>query len=269
MSLPDKYLSHWLNQDLSKGAPGIPSMGLPLEGGTGNASFPGTEAEGSPEAAEVQALWRRFQLVQGLLGTLDSRVAPEELDRRVEAMLETKAAPAPSKSAAKGPNLEWDSLLEVLGSDAYSTTSDQVAGRDGKPKGLQESLHAPEFLDRIVEDRLLVIEEQLGEVRGRQRRMRWVRRSSLALSAALVLMLVPWGNLGAERPSAPLPLIQYSSLEGMRSAFPDQIRFVSQSGEFGAAPLSSTQVSSTEVGPTVELKGEEAPNGDSKAGQAR
>ena len=101
----------------------------------------------------------------------------------------------------------------------------------------------PEFLDRIVEGRLQAIEEQLGEVRGRQQRMRWVRRGSLALSAALVLMLVPWGNLAQDRQATPLPLVQYSSLEGMQSAFPDQMRFVSESGEFGAVLSAPSETS--------------------------
>ena len=236
MSLPDKYLSRWLDQDPNQGVPGIPPMGLSTGDGLGNTNGPDGDGD-SVEAAEVQALWRRFQLVQGLLSTLDSRVAPEELDRRVEALLVDgpgDVSESGSDHFPEGP--EWDSILEGLAEEPVDSLP-----VDSLPV---DSLQAPEFLDRIVEGRLQAIEEQLGEVRGRQNRMRWVRRGSLALSAALVLMLVPWGNLGQDRQTAPLPLVQYTSLEGMQSAFPDQMRFVSESGEFGAvlsAPSEETK----------------------------
>ncbi|HRV80273.1 MAG TPA: hypothetical protein P5218_02505, partial [Planctomycetota bacterium] len=97
---------------------------------------------------------------------------------------------------------------------------------------------APEFLDRIVEQRLSAIEAQLQTARARRQRTRSVRVGSLTLTGilagALALALIPWGHWRASAAPSPIHIVQYSSLNGLTSAHPDQAQFATLVGDFGA-----------------------------------
>lgn len=200
----DPLLLRWLSRvqsdtplELGAGA-GDPSMGL------------------SPEESQV---WRRLQLVQGLLGTLDHRTAPPELDARIRDWVQNLDA--------SETEIEWESQPA-----SHSETTVPT--------------EAPEFLDRLVRQKFEVMAAEMAKAqerqadqehqatRARRRLARPLRRVSLVASGLLVVALMPWGAMLAKHQGgATIQLTEYTSLDGLRAAHPEAAHFASQTGEFG------------------------------------
>lgn len=203
----DPLLLRWLSRvqsdaplELGAGA-GDPSVGL------------------SPGEAQV---WRRLQLVQGLLGTLDHRTAPGELDTRIAEMVQKLDAP------------EQVVELELQPASPFESTDPAVP------------TEAPEFLDRLVRQKFEVMAAEMAKAqerqadqerqaaRARRRLARPLRRVSLVASGLLVVVLMPWGAMLAKHQGgATIQLTEYTSLDGLRAAHPEAAHFASQTGEFG------------------------------------
>ncbi len=211
MDPQDPLLLRWLSQVHSD---------APLELG-GNAGGP-------PEGltAEQEAVWRRLQLVEGLLGTLDHRTAPRELDARVEAVCNQSEPEALNPEPIDAESQAW-----VLPEFPSNSVSKQDAPAE-----------APEFLDRLVREKFEVMAAELARTRNeskaatvapRRRVARPLSRISLVATGVLLMALVPWGMLAKHQGSASIELTQYNSLDGLRAAHPDAADFARQTGEFG------------------------------------
>ena len=257
MDLNDDILKRWLE---------LATDSEPL--GLANTPFKG----GSEEELRV---WNRLQLMKGLLATLDSRQAPAELDelvaRQTDLIMRAQAkgtadepceveldlegvADAFAKGLAESDNAgTWldelaESVLDGSSADSKSDYGPDYGAGFGPGK-------APEFLDRIVEQRLSAIEGQLREVRRGERRVRLVRRASLALTGALVLLFVPWTSLLRQAPQTEIQMIEHSSLESLQSAYPEQVRFAGQFGEFGAFSTQPAKALGKSPGKAIDRDG--------------
>jgi hypothetical protein len=152
--------------------------------------------------------------VQGLLSTLDRKSAPEGLDDWFG------VEPVQSRDAGSGEVAEIDlaSWLEGTGAE-----------------GLFVPQKAPEFLDRLVEQRLAGMGQDpsarpMGAAKRTARRLLVVGASLAAL-----LLLAPF-FLGSDavRKDAPVRLVSYNSLEGLQKAFPRQSQVADSVGILGA-----------------------------------
>ena len=218
MDPQDPILQRWLSRVQSD---------APLRLGQGVSGEPG------PANEQEARLWRRLQLVQGLLGTLDQRTAPAELDDRV---------------AEFAPALR-DLQPEPLGGSEDLGLFEDLYVPDDSPAEFPVGAagQAPEFLDRLVQQKFDAMAAQLAKATEEQRRSddaarrarsrftRPLRRVSLVASGLLVVALMPWGSLLSKYQSNPrIEVTQYSTLEGLRAAHPEAAHFASQTGDFGA-----------------------------------
>lgn len=199
MSLKDDIIRRWLDEAAADAAPQLDSEL--------------SEGDRDEEARQRD----RLRLVQGLLSTLDLKEAPKELDARVRGQVREAMAS------------ERDDLheLELAG---------WLEGMDTEP--VLEPCKAPEFLDRIVEQRLVAMEDESkeGSIPPRSR-FGTPAKMMAGATLALVLLAAPlflggYFKGGAE--NSPVRLVNYDSLEGLEQAFPNQSRVANGMGILGA-----------------------------------
>ncbi|MEZ6002709.1 MAG: hypothetical protein R3F17_07875 [Planctomycetota bacterium] len=203
MFLPPDFILRWLNRVADD---------EPARLGQGS-------MDTAQEAWEEDGL-RRLTLVEGLLSTLDHKAAPPALDAWFEGLTAIPAEPAPARIPE--PEQDW-----VLDMDAIAAELEREA----------EDLAAPDFLDRIVEQRLSAIEQEVAAERRVRRRKTWLRRGSWVLTASLLMVLLPFfGGSEGPRPN-PIQVVRHESLDSLRQAHPDQAAFAQRSGAlFGLLP---------------------------------
>jgi hypothetical protein len=215
MSLSDEIIRRWLNQAASDAAPRLE-----------RASEEGAIDMESNEfdAQEVARQLDRLRLVQGLLGTLDLKTAPDELAALVEANAGEEAVDGDSD------------LNEWLESNDLEVRFETVLGPQ----------QAPEFLDRIVEQRFAAMEESLFLGNSKEdtgaNTSRWTssRRAMAGAVLALLVLVVPvvlgdsFGGNRAQDEITNLRLVSYDSLEGLQKAFPNQSKVAQDMGILGA-----------------------------------
>ena len=226
----------------------------------------GQDQAGQTDEAQAELI-HRLRLVEGLLATLDHRTAPPELTGRVQAEIERfESESRVDRDAIPEVPDEW---LEDLANTEPELTSQCDWGTDDLGEqalpggGLEQK--APEFLDRIVEQRLAAIfmerrdemalaqdlrdgnapdaQSTRGRMGFRGGAKSW-KVLSLALSCLLVLVFVPWKALLADRGDAHSPftsieIVEYSDLESLRLAHPDQVRVANRFGVLGMLGESS------------------------------
>ncbi len=220
MSLHDDIIRRWLDENAVDAAPKLEKK---LEDGGCDAQ----SLKGAVDREEVQRQRARLRLVQGLLSTLDLKSAPKELDELVERDFDREAAMG-ADEGFELPLAEW------------------VDGAVSNP--ILEPCKAPEFLDRIVEQRLASMQD--SDRPGTAARHRSQNRSGLSTGSrrlmagavlALLLLAAPLmlsgrglfgtaagGDVGSLR------LVNYDSLEGLQKAFPNQSQAANGMGILGA-----------------------------------
>ncbi|MDF1837726.1 MAG: hypothetical protein P1V35_07660 [Planctomycetota bacterium] len=209
MSFHDDIIRRWLDEAAADAAPKLDRESI----------------DGLDGASDEEERMRdRLRLVQGLLSTLDLKEAPKELDALVH------------HNACEALESETDELQEL-------ELAGWLEGLDTEP--VLEPCKAPEFLDRIVEQRLATIQgtiDEESELQAEQpTRFRWgsPRRMMAGATLALVLLAAPLflgGYSGADQDAAdsPVRLVNYDSLEGLQRAFPSQSQVASGVGILGA-----------------------------------
>lgn len=224
MSLHDDIIRRWLDENAVDAAPKLQKE---LVDGDCEAQPPAGAADGE----EVQRQRARLRLVQGLLSTLDLKSAPKELDGLVE-MGYAREKVGGADENFKLPLAEW------------------VDGAVSEP--ILEPCKAPEFLDRIVEQRLAAMQDSpqsststhhssQDHSQGRSSLSMGSRRLMVGAALALLflaapLMLSDRGFFGTEVSSeiGTLRLVNYDSLEGLQKAFPNQSQVANGMGILGA-----------------------------------
>jgi len=214
MSFHDDIIRRWLDEAAADAAPQLDRE--PVEGS-------------DMDSAEEGRLRDRLRLVQGLLSTLDLKEAPKELD----ALVRQNASETLASDKKDLHELEFADWLE---------------GLDTEP--VLEPCKAPEFLDRIVEQRLAAMQDDVLEgsdsVHPKASGYRWgsPRRMMAGATVALVLLAAPLflgGYFGAGHgvDDSPVRLVNYDSLEGLQKAFPNQSHVAKGMGILGAFGTSS------------------------------
>ncbi len=225
MSLRDDIIRRWLDEAAADTAPRLDRDSAGAEGSL--QYHPGVVDEKEDEA---QRLVARLRLVQGLLSTLDLKTAPEELGARIEAECKRhEQAINAANEICEAPLAEWvgDAALEPI----------------------FESCKAPEFLDRIVEQRMAAMQasdqaeaKRIDNPLGRKTLWTGPRRLMAGAVLALLLLAAPLflgeraGFFGAESNNGirALRLVNYDSLEGLQNAFPSQSQAANGMGILGA-----------------------------------
>ncbi len=225
MSLHDDIIRRWLDEAAADAAPRLDRDSAGAEGSL--QYHPGVVDEVEEETKRLVA---RLRLVQGLLSTLDLKTAPEELGARVE------AEHVRQEQAAKGV----DEICEV-------PLAEWVDAAALEP--IFEPCKAPEFLDRIVEQRMAAMQDSDQAEAARTnnplgRKILWTGPRRLMAGAVLALLLLAAplflgeraGFFGAESNNGigALRLVNYDSLEGLQNAFPSQSQAANGMGILGA-----------------------------------
>ena len=227
MSLHDENIRRWLNEADADAAPRLD-----------RARPDGEHGSDANDEAETEFLREvaRLKLVQGLLSTLDLKSAPKELD----SLIEEDWGNTGSAEAGDLSEKDMSVWFEGLGSEP-----------------ILEPRKAPEFLDRIVEQRLEALRDSaksasmgaqgLGGEEATALSRNGLARTSRRLLAgagfALALLVAPLvfsgyfsGDFSASQGMAqPSPrLVNFDSLEGLQRAFPSQSQAANGLGMLGA-----------------------------------